>query len=324
VSGTSAQASGSLRADPAARQAQYVIRWYGLDGDAIAIEIHSGRYNENGPVVATFTATAGSHGVVGTWANMTDENLRDLDAGMLYFVITSSGYPGGEVRGQLTPMDPFMIAFGPANVAPPANASAASGTGFAAVQRNIDGSVGIRLSAVFGGIADTVREAHVHRGSIGENGPAITSLLVQQGTFLFVDTNFLAGTMPADLLVDLRQGRAYADIHTSQYPNGQLRGQFVPSAPATGGVSGVGTGARQPASFTATYDGPGRVLRYAACGSTGIVRIMLYAVTGSLVAEHSVEACEGGFAVALVPGLYFAQAIDANGVGMVARVRVSP
>ncbi len=324
VAGTSGSAEGYMRADPAAHAARYYVTWYGMSGMPIAVEVHRGRRDENGPLVKTLPATPGSNAVVGDWAGMTDADLADLNAGRLYLVITSAQHPNGEIRGQLSPMDAFTVGLDPANVVPPAQTSFATGTGLVAVQRFDDGNIGIRVNAVYGDLSDTITGAHLHRGASGTNGAAVNALSVQPPGSLFADTNFAPGTMAPDLLADLRAGRGYLDIHSTGNADGEIRGQLIPSTPDLGGAAGVDDrGAEAAAAFTVGYSRAGRTLSYAADAMNGAGVIQLYSVTGAMVMERAVEGPEGAFPAALAPGLYLVRMRDAHGVTAVTRLMVA-
>lgn len=88
-----------------------------------------------------------------------------------------------------------------------------------------------------------VRQAHIHLAPEGSNGPVVVWLYPagppaelipgrSQGTLsegVITDTNLVGQLAGADLaaLVDhIRNGNAYVNIHTSQFPPGEIRGQI--------------------------------------------------------------------------------------------------
>ena len=90
---------------------------------------------------------------------------------------------------------------------------------------------------------ENVTQAHIHRGARGENGPVVawlypagppaeliegrTNGTLATGTITAGDlVGELAGE-PLDVLVDLIDaGEAYVNVHTSQFPAGEIRGQI--------------------------------------------------------------------------------------------------
>src|SRR5919202_4265529 len=97
-----------------------------------------------------------------------------------------------------------------------------------------------------------VTGAHIHRGSAGTNGPVVANLNVggafasasaggsggsaatstsSSGTITSVDLKgLLAGKHVTDLIRLIEDGKAYANVHTRQHPNGEIRGQLTSSS----------------------------------------------------------------------------------------------
>jgi hypothetical protein len=85
---------------------------------------------------------------------------------------------------------------------------------------------------------NNVFAAHIHTGAQGANGPVrVTFFNVPQASPLSVsDKHVLAeGTFTAsnvsgigfgDLLTAIRNGTAYVNVHTTQFPGGEIRGQL--------------------------------------------------------------------------------------------------
>ncbi len=90
---------------------------------------------------------------------------------------------------------------------------------------------------------ENVTMAHIHEGAIGANGPVVvwlypsapppklipgkTNGVLADGTITSASlTGPLAGKSITDLLNDIKTGKAYVNVHTSQYPGGEIRGQI--------------------------------------------------------------------------------------------------
>jgi len=87
---------------------------------------------------------------------------------------------------------------------------------------------------------DSVKAAHIHIGKEGGNGPIIITLYkpfrppVLFGRILSVEDDIksdilegpLAGKQLSDLVNFMNNRTAYVDIHSHEYPNGELRGQI--------------------------------------------------------------------------------------------------
>jgi hypothetical protein len=88
-----------------------------------------------------------------------------------------------------------------------------------------------------------VTMAHIHIGPVGQNGapavwlypsappavliPGPAHGMIAQGTFTAADfIGPLAGMTMTDLIQDLQDGNAYVNVHTNQFPGGEIRGQI--------------------------------------------------------------------------------------------------
>ena len=75
--------------------------------------------------------------------------------------------------------------------------------------------------------------AHIHSGAAGVNGPVRVDLflgpatgtvngLLAEGTFTAANVR---GVTFEELLEQMRSGAAYVNVHTTQFPSGEVRGQ---------------------------------------------------------------------------------------------------
>jgi hypothetical protein len=117
---------------------------------------------------------------------------------------------------------------------PPVDANA---TGFSQPHLN-NMSYGIQLSDL-----EKVTAAHIHQGKEGENGPVIVTLFKADndtGTGLIngqlvggsITNDMLEGPLAGkavevDLIKAIQDGEAYVNVHTTDNPNGAIRGQIV-------------------------------------------------------------------------------------------------
>jgi hypothetical protein len=100
-----------------------------------------------------------------------------------------------------------------------------------------------------------VTGAHIHKGSIGTNGPVVATLKTGNtfagasastsgtdgggststsvsGTITSADLKGpLAGKQVTDLIQLIEDGKAYVNVHTHQNSNGEIRGQLKSSSP---------------------------------------------------------------------------------------------
>jgi hypothetical protein len=88
-----------------------------------------------------------------------------------------------------------------------------------------------------------VRMAHIHLAPAGENGPIVVWLrpsgpppepipgrfsgVYAEGTITEANlVGLLAGASLQDLIDEMRAGNTYVNVHTDQYPGGEVRGQI--------------------------------------------------------------------------------------------------
>jgi hypothetical protein len=81
---------------------------------------------------------------------------------------------------------------------------------------------------------DKVTASHIHGGALGENGPILTSLYRTNDN----PTRNINGTLThgnitgasdqlSDIVSGMKNGTTYIDVHTIDYPAGELRGQIM-------------------------------------------------------------------------------------------------
>ncbi len=84
--------------------------------------------------------------------------------------------------------------------------------------------------------------AHIHFGAPGVSGPIVVPFFMSTmpGTNMISGTLTQADVTPADGISTIAEvaqaiemGNAYVNIHTAEYPNGELRGQLAVSSTAT-------------------------------------------------------------------------------------------
>lgn len=105
---------------------------------------------------------------------------------------------------------------------------------------NSDGTLSYVLRAV--GPIQGATQAHIHLGARGQNGPVVAFLFNQAAGQSFpAGSQIASGTLNdaaivarpgftptvSNLIARLRQGRAYANLHTTAHPGGEVRGQII-------------------------------------------------------------------------------------------------
>jgi hypothetical protein len=90
-------------------------------------------------------------------------------------------------------------------------------------------------------VSSTITMAHIHLGHAGQNGDVVANLcgagntpdcaaqgVIATGTVTASSlVGPLAGHPLSDLIVALTSGGAYTNVHTANFPNGEIRGQVL-------------------------------------------------------------------------------------------------
>lgn len=66
--------------------------------------------------------------------------------------------------------------------------------------------------------------AHIHEGALGHNGPPIITL-IRAGADSFVVPD--AARLTDSQYASFRAGALYLNVHSAQYPDGEIRGQLI-------------------------------------------------------------------------------------------------
>ena len=105
---------------------------------------------------------------------------------------------------------------------------------------NDDGTLSYELRAM--GPVQAATAAHIHLGAYKQNGPVVHVLygpssgenfnagdLISSGTVNDINVIARPGFVPsvANLAERIRQGRAYVNLHTTNFPGGEIRGQLM-------------------------------------------------------------------------------------------------
>lgn len=203
--------------------------------------IHAQYAGSNGPIIIRLAANPSTDSLSGTFEAVKNkftlrEGLKDsLISRRLYVNIHTRNFRGGEVRGQLL-QDANLYLFAPlsgTSETVPVN-SEGSGMAIIEVQGNkalVSGSFGklkSKFNARIGG------GAHIHFGLAGTNGGIVKPLKATvpadslSGVFQVSENTISWSSGKSDTL----KSRAYyVNVHTTETPSGEIRGNFL--APAT-------------------------------------------------------------------------------------------
>jgi len=189
--------------------------------DVTAAHIHMGKAGENGAAIITL------HGNDNLMflphdAQLDTAQLTQLNEGGLYINVHTQAHPAGELRGQIHVNTPLTLTahLTPEQEVPPATTLNGSAHAVMTLHRKTGMLTGmVHISGL-----PTVTAAHIHSGALGQNGDAIITLMGDETMQQVPDGQMLDSTTIKQLL----QGNMYINIHTPDYPAGELRGQLNP------------------------------------------------------------------------------------------------
>lgn len=182
--------------------------------------IHLGEPGLNGGVIVPLTQTAPASGIwnVPTGTTLTAAQVAALNAGGLYVNVHSALNPGGQIRGQIGRL--VLTARLTGTQENPPNASGASGTGVFSVDRL---TRALTARVVTSGVNGTA--AHIHTGTVGNNGPVIVNF-----SQTAPDSGIWVPSSPTILteeqVLAFGRGGLYMNVHSAANPGGEIRGQI--------------------------------------------------------------------------------------------------
>jgi hypothetical protein len=220
---------------------RFELEWEDLTSPAVAAHIHCAVKGVNGPVGVTLFAgtmdtdgrvkgsfTAPDPGNTCGWATNADV-LAAMISGGAYVNVHSQDFPGGEIRGQVKIEDlEFESNLRGKREVPPV---ATDGEGEAEfdVKRSK-----IRFELEWEDLTSPAVAAHIHCAVKGVNGPVGVTLFAGpmdtegkvKGSFTAPDPGNPCGwATNADVLTAMISGGAYVNVHSQDFPGGEIRGQ---------------------------------------------------------------------------------------------------
>jgi hypothetical protein len=220
-SGAAGRAIFALSPDQA--RLTYHVEYSGLAGSETGAHIRKAAAASLGEIVFDFASQSpASSPKTGTLTFSSTLTYDDLLAGRLYIDITTSTFSSGEIRGQILPISNcFAVQLAGANATPP---SSSAGGGDATFVLSSDQTKMV-YQLTYHDLGSPATRAHIHKGAIGSAGAEVFNLfsIPDAGSPKNGAITFGGALSPTDLLA----GQLYVDIHTSNYPGGEIRGQIV-------------------------------------------------------------------------------------------------
>jgi hypothetical protein len=192
-----------------------------------AAHIHTGSPGENGDILFPLmddTDTLEPGNPVTGSLTLTGEQVAELVAGNYYVNVHTEVNPAGEIRGQLnflTGINLNALLTGREEVPPVA--SEAAGAARFMLDEEMD-RLHYEIAVVN---TESITAAHLHPGLRGEEGPAEITIFSPVDPRDFDPENSISGEvhLTAEQLLSLLTGGYYLNVHTSEFPEGEIRGQ---------------------------------------------------------------------------------------------------
>lgn len=222
----------NLELDPSTGEFQLTINLKDVDETLAASHIHIAAAGVNGGVIVGLGGESVYRRSAGK--NLHHEFTGVIPAQYIEAMLTNGTYvnfhtatfPGGAIRGQLiaNPVELWAELSG-ANEVP---ARATPATGVASILYN-PGTKIISVHVEVENYANAVTGSHIHTAPVGVNGAVTLGLGAEASYTRTGDSltgNFLNLTYPGASL-PLLTGGTYINLHSAQYPGGEIRGQIV-------------------------------------------------------------------------------------------------
>ena len=233
----------------------------GLSGPITGAHVHEGAPGVAGAIITSLVPMVRGNRLSGylTGATLTPAMLAKYVRGQYYINVHTAANGSGEIRGQIRlESETGIIAILTGAQETPAVTTNATGLGIFTLNQNLEK---LRFRVAFAGLSSAITGAHFHTGAFGASGPVVVNLIT------YVSGNVIEGeiTPTVAFLTALSQGQVYINIHTTNNPSGEIRGQLfgepryvahdgrldgaqmVPATASTGKALAIGR-------LTATFD----------------------------------------------------------------------
>jgi hypothetical protein len=231
--GTPAVASGTGRGavvvDTGTGEITGSVFFSGMSGTPTSVGIFAAPSGQNAnpatPIIVMDVTSGGA--TVPASSSLSAGQVTSLQANGLYFLVKTSTFPNGELRGQIDTTTGMTAGLGSLDNGQevPATVSGATGRGTVVV----DSTTGQIIAGVvtYTGLTTNAILTHIHQGAAGVNGNIrvnFSPATATAGTATVTDPS--TGMTSGDL-TDLGAGNMYFNVHTGMYGGGEIRGQVA-------------------------------------------------------------------------------------------------
>ncbi len=238
---------GQFTIDTDANTVTYRIVYNGLLGAESAAHFHG--MAAPGANAGVLIALPAGNVKAGVW-NYVEAQEANILAGLVYVNIHSAVFGGGEIRGQVVPLNAQLD--GGQEVPP--NGSGGAGWGVFTID-TVTNTLNYHIA--FGGLAGAETAAHIHGIAMpGVNAGALFALPLGSpkiGAWVYPDAFEMA----------ILEGRTYVNIHSAVFGGGEIRAQIVPMVvPIDNQQEVPPTGSPAAGLALVSYDGDNNLLGF--------------------------------------------------------------
>jgi len=198
----------------------------GLTGAITAAHIHHAIAGSTGGIVVTLSqdsSNADQFNIPSGTTLSTSEQSALLNS-EYYINVHTAANASGEVRGQIvaTNQEVIRVELNGDNQIPTAVTTSNSGVAYITVNKS---TREIRGNITNTGL-DNATAIHIHDAFAGTNGSVVTGLTINTDVSVWdIDVNTI---LDSSQLSTLLAGGMYFNVHSSAFPNGEIRGQIIP------------------------------------------------------------------------------------------------
>ncbi|HEU5098495.1 MAG TPA: CHRD domain-containing protein [Roseiflexaceae bacterium] len=228
------------------RKLTYSIAYTGTLGPETDAAIHRGTPGAAGPSIITLPPGNPKQGTI----SLTEQNVADLLAGILYVNISTVPNATGEIRGQILPGGGCFSASisGASQVPESHNTGKGIGTFLLVPPDPLTTTRKLVYDIEFSGLLGPETSSGIHKGAVKVSGPVVEPLPPGSPKQGVLDIEAQAAT-------DLLSGLLYVNISSLVLMNGEIRGQILPFGGGCYSATLSGRTETPPNASTATGGG---------------------------------------------------------------------
>lgn len=223
--GTAAYGVGVFNLSKDQSKIQYNVIVQDLSGAITGAHLHFGAVGVNGPVTEDLTASVNGNVISGTISIPSGNLMDSLAMGKVYLNVHTTDNPDGEIRSQLRNSSRYIYFDAALDGAQEVPVSVSSALGAATIKLNTTMDT-LWYDVAFDGLTlgGPANSAHFHNGVLGSNGPAVVELTAN------ITDNRIKGMVTSpdltpEFINNMLSGAIYLNVHTTLFPEGEVRGQ---------------------------------------------------------------------------------------------------